>query len=102
MKKDEKTEIAVNMLTSKSAELGRLPKRSDFESSDVCFIKQKLGPWPRALERAGLKEAVKPSAAERSREKRTRAKERRKAGKTNGLNYVSNKFDGGKENENHC
>ncbi len=96
MKKDEKTEIAVNMLKSKSSELGRLPKRSDFESSDVCFIKQKLGPWPRALERAGLKEAVKPSAAEKSREKRERAKERRKAGKINGWITSQNEFDGGK------
>lgn len=82
MNNDDKTQIAVDMLISKSKELGRLPKRSDFESSDVCFIKQKLGPWPRALERAGLKEALKPSAAEKSREKRERAKARRKAAKS--------------------
>lgn len=52
---DCKTESAINILIQKSKELNRLPKRSDFEPKTVCFIKQKLGPWPRALERAGLK-----------------------------------------------
>ena len=79
MNKDNKTEYALNMLKSKYSELGRIPIRSDFESSDVCFIKQKLGPWPRALERAGLKESLKPSAADKSREKRKRAKEKKKS-----------------------
>lgn len=44
------------MLTDRKNELGRLPKKSDFDSETVCFIKQKLGPWPRALEKAGLKD----------------------------------------------
>jgi hypothetical protein len=53
---DDKAALAIKMLTDKAAELGRNPKRSDFDSNTACFIKQKLGPWPRALEKAGLKE----------------------------------------------
>lgn len=78
MSGEEKRERAVMMLRQKCSELGRLPKRSDFSPEDVCFIKQKLGPFPRALEQAGLKPVTKPSAAERSREKRRRAAQRRK------------------------
>ena len=53
---DEKFSKAVAMLCEKYEQLGSLPKRSDFTPSEVCFIKQKLGPWTRALEAAGLKE----------------------------------------------
>ena len=53
---DEKLSRAVAMLCEKYEQLGTLPKRSDFTPSEVCFIKQKLGPWTRALEAAGLKE----------------------------------------------
>lgn len=55
MNKNDKRLAAIGMLKEAEAELGRLPKRSDFDSETVCFIKQKLGPWPRALEAAGLK-----------------------------------------------
>ena len=41
----------------KGAAAGRCPKRSDFSGADAGWIKQILGPWPRALEAAGLKEA---------------------------------------------
>ena len=36
--------------------LDRYPQRSDFEDREVVAIKAFLGPWPRALETAGLKE----------------------------------------------
>ena len=78
MAEDDKLKRALTLLISKQAELGRLPKRSDFTPEEVCFIKQKLGPFPRALEKAGLKEAVKPPAALLSKQKRRRAAERRK------------------------
>ncbi len=55
-KHDDKLDLAAMMLKNKAKDLGRIPKRSDFTSSEVCFIKQKLGPWPRALEKCGLKE----------------------------------------------
>ena len=41
---DEKLSKAVAMLCEKYEQLGTLPKRSDFTPSEVCFIKQKLGP----------------------------------------------------------
>ncbi len=34
---------------------GRFPKKSDFSDYDVMKIKSFFGPWPRALEAAGLK-----------------------------------------------
>lgn len=33
----------------------RYPKRSDFTDREVTAIKAYLGPWPRALEAAGVK-----------------------------------------------
>ena len=56
IKNDSKAQAAVKLLTDRKNELGRLPKKSDFDSETVCFFKQKLGPWPRALEKAGLKD----------------------------------------------
>lgn len=34
----------------------RFPKRADFSEAEIVAIKAFLGPWPRALEAAGLKE----------------------------------------------
>ncbi len=34
----------------------RFPKKSDFSAYDVMKIKSYFGPWPRALEAAGLKQ----------------------------------------------
>lgn len=56
MIKDEKKQWAITLLREKSDELGRLPKKSDFDSVAVSRIKAFLGPWPRALEAAGLNE----------------------------------------------
>ena len=55
-------EKAVELLRQKADIIGRAPKKSDFEPLEVIYIKAYLGPWPRALEYAGLKEA-KPTAA---------------------------------------
>ena len=81
MPEDEKRKRAIVMLTDKQSKLGRLPKRSDFTPEEVCFIKQKLGPFPRALEAAGLKPVTKPSAALLSMQKHKRAALRRKQNK---------------------
>lgn len=75
----DKREYAIKLLRDKSIQLGRAPKRSDFSGSEVCLIKQKLGPWPRALEAAGLKEPPAVSSAEKSRLKRERRKKLIKA-----------------------
>jgi len=47
----------LNMMQQKlnSSGLSRFPQRSDFTDEEVCAIKAFLGPWPRALEKAGLK-----------------------------------------------
>ena len=47
-------------LQKKNKELGRIPKKDDFDVVTLSRIKAFLGPWPRALEAAGLKEAKIP------------------------------------------
>lgn len=56
---EKKREWARDCLKRKSEELGRLPKKEDFDGPTRSRIKAFLGPWPRALEEAGLKEKKK-------------------------------------------
>ena len=56
----------------------RFPKRSDFSEEEVVAIKAFLGPWPRALEAAGLKEKREGDQAQRNRDKRILAKRKRR------------------------
>ena len=56
---DKKKECAIETLRKKSEEIGRLPKKTDFDVATMSRIKAFLGPWPRALETAGLKETKK-------------------------------------------
>ena len=56
MTSDEKKSWAEELLRQKNKELGRLPKKDDFDEPARSRIKAFLGPWPRALEAAGLKE----------------------------------------------
>lgn len=56
---DEKKLWAVERLLEKSKEVGRLPKKEDFDEVTRSRIKAFLGPWPRALEAAGLKAVPK-------------------------------------------
>lgn len=53
---EEKKFWAVELLKEKHKELGRLPHKDDFDEVTRSRIKAFLGPWPRALEAAGLKE----------------------------------------------
>lgn len=53
---EEKKQWAIEQLREKNNELGRLPKKDDFDVVTLSRIKAFLGPWPRALEAAGLKE----------------------------------------------
>lgn len=62
MTAEEKRLWAMEQLVQKHAELGRLPKKDDFDVVTLSRIKAFLGPWPRALEAAQLKPA-KPSAS---------------------------------------
>ncbi|MDD4774317.1 MAG: hypothetical protein PHZ09_12075 [Eubacteriales bacterium] len=64
MKEKYDREAAVRLLADKQRLLSesgidRYPRRSDFRPDEVCAIKAFLGPWPRALEAAGLKQTDK-------------------------------------------
>lgn len=60
---EDKKQWAIEMLRIKHAELNRLPQKDDFDEIDRARIKAFLGPWPRALEAAGLKEKKTPPQA---------------------------------------
>lgn len=65
---EDKTNWAIQQLQEKARVLERLPKKGDFDEATLSRIKAYLGPWPRALERAGLKEKqVKETAGKRHR-----------------------------------
>lgn len=59
--------------------IDRYPKRADFSDGEVMAIKAFLGPWPRALEAAGIKPPREGDRLERNRQKRIAAKRRRNA-----------------------
>ena len=61
----------------KTEGLSRYPQRSDFEDREVVAIKAFLGPWPRALEAAGIKPPRDDDRPQRNKEKRARAKRTR-------------------------
>ena len=69
----------VDLLVRKHAALGseRFPKRSDFTEREVVAIKAFLGPWPRALEAAGIKEPRDDGHAEKNKQKHIRSKKLR-------------------------
>ena len=79
---DEKK--CVSLLQDKYSELKkeRFPKKDDFSSDEVVAIKAFLGPWPRALEKAGLKEAD-PTRLQKKQSKRIEAKRRATQSKIN-------------------
>lgn len=73
----------IDLLVLKSAQIAndenaRLPKKSDFNEEEIMAIKAHLGPWPRALEAAGLKEPRSDERINRTVQKRIRAKRRRR------------------------
>ena len=53
---EKKKAWAEDLLQQKYRELGRLPTKKDFDNAACAQIKAYLGPWPRALESAGLKQ----------------------------------------------
>ena len=66
MTSEEKRLWAEELLCQKCKALGRMPKKEDFDEATRSRIKAYLGPWPRALEAAGLKEA-KPKAPKKKK-----------------------------------
>ena len=80
----------LSLLKRKKAELEasgeeRFPKRSDFTNEEVVAIKAFLGPWPRALEAAGIKPERGFDRLEKNRLKRARARRRRRRERKAGL-----------------
>ncbi len=72
-------EICLALLKEKQAVTeNRYVRRSDFTNEEVAMIKAYLGPWPRALEAAGIKPERPFSRIEKNREKRERARKRRR------------------------
>ena len=70
MTSDEKKSWAEELLRQKYMELGRMPKKDDFDEVTRSRIKAFLGPWPRALESAGLKEQKIPVPKSKKRKKK--------------------------------
>lgn len=70
-------ELCIALITARFESLGTLPKKSDFTPEEVMAIKSFLGPWPRALEAAGVKPPRDGSRELHNREKRIRAKRKR-------------------------
>ena len=73
MTTEEKKSLAIDLLRQKAEEVGRVPYKEDFDEATRSRIKAFLGPWPRALEAAGLKEA-KPLPEKNKKKKRSAAK----------------------------
>lgn len=78
----EKERQCVTLLCETAERLGRLPQKSDFPPEVIGQIKNHLGPWPRALETAGLK--AQNDRQEQKLQKRIRAKRRRTQSKVSG------------------
>lgn len=73
MNSDEKKSLAEELLRQKQAELGRTPLKDDFDEKTRSRIKAFLGPWPRALEAAGLKEKRTDTKKNLKRSRRAKA-----------------------------
>lgn len=80
MKTEEKKNWAAEMLRLKEKELGRIPKKEDFDEITRSQIKAFLGPWPRALEAAGLKEKSVNKIKSKKRKAKMRTENQRKKG----------------------
>ena len=78
MTNEEKKSLAEELLREKHKELGRLPRKDDFDEPTRSRIKAFLGPWPRALEAAGLKEP-RPIAPKSAKRKKSATKSKKQA-----------------------
>ncbi len=74
-------EDCIYILKEKYMMLDRYPHKSDFSEEEVAMIKSYLGPWPRALEAAGIKELPEQTRAQRRQQKRIEMKRARNAQK---------------------
>jgi hypothetical protein len=70
-------EDCLQALKTKTAEAGRLPRKSDYTEYEVSRIKAFFGPWPRALEAAGLIPAKSEDRLAKNMVKRINAKQKK-------------------------
>lgn len=75
MASEEQQAWAVRQLLEKHKETGRLPLKGDFDGITLSRIKAFLGPWPRALEKAGLREKKKNAKSKTSHPRKHKKKE---------------------------
>lgn len=78
-------ETCIELLCAKAKELeengeSRYPKKADFSEEQAAAVKSFLGPWPRALEAAGLK-PEDPERLEKKKQKRIASKRAKTAAK---------------------
>ena len=90
MKDNDRLLHCITLLQQKQQQLrgdglSRYPQRSDFTEDEVVAIKAYLGPWPRALEAAGLKPPrdADGQRAEQLRQRRIRQRAARRQAKQN-------------------
>ena len=69
------------LLRQKYDERGEYPKKSDFSPEDVATIKSFFGPWPHALEEAGIKPSKKEEKLQKNKQKHIQAKINRRNAK---------------------
>ena len=69
----------IELLVNRYKETGIRPKKSDYSEEEVACIKSYFGPWPRALEAAGIKEPKPVTKKQRREEKRILQKRARNA-----------------------
>ena len=68
----------IGLLRDVAEREGRLPRKSDFSEEDVNRIKGMFGPWPWALEAAGLKESKQEARKAKNAAKHQHTHARRK------------------------
>lgn len=71
--KSKTDEELLKLIRDITKELGRPPKKEDVPA--YYYLKQRFGPWPRMLERAGVKE-VSPTYQRRKQARTVRREER--------------------------
>ncbi len=69
----------IELLQRKYKETGIYPRKADFSVVEMSAIKSYLGPWPRALEAAGIKEPKDNTKADRRKQKRIETKRAKNA-----------------------
>lgn len=65
-------EECIVLLRQVNQKENRYPKKSDFTEQEVARIKSLFGPWPRALEAAGITGSKETERAEKRARRKTR------------------------------